>query len=67
MNNEEVNGHTIDTRFTWSGPRAREFLKLAKEEYGIPLPYSSINQLVKMACSYYMEAMRKAKINADKN
>lgn len=49
----------IDTRFTWSGPRAKEFLELVKEEYGVPLPYGAIRQLVRLACARFIEARRK--------
>lgn len=53
--------HTIDTRFTWSGNRAKEFIALAKEVYGDPLPYASIKDLIRLACSRYIEVMKKEK------
>jgi len=66
MNNEEVNGHTIDTRFTWSGKKAEEFLGLVKDEYGIPLPYGAVRQFVRLVCAKYLEEHRKEKITNDK-
>lgn len=51
--------HTIDTRFTWSGDKAKEFIDLAKEEYGRPLPYGAIRGLIRLACAKYLEARRK--------
>lgn len=55
--------HIIDTRFTFSGPRAKEFLDLVKEEYGTPIPYGGIRQLIRLACIYYLEVRRKTKDN----
>lgn len=55
--------HTIDTRFTFSGPKAKEFLELVKEEYGGLIPYGGIRHLIRLACIYYLEARRKAKDN----
>lgn len=51
--------HIIDTRFTFSGPRAKEFLELVKEEYGLPIPYGAVRQVVRLACIYYLEARKK--------
>ena len=59
MTNERGNIHTIDTRFTWSGSKAKEFIELAKDEYGSPLPYGAIRGLVRLACSKYLESRRK--------
>ncbi len=53
--------HTIDTRFTWSGNKAKEFIELVEKEYGSPLPYGAIRQLIRLACSKYIEARRKEK------
>lgn len=53
------NNHIIDTRFTWSGSRAKEFIEIAKEEYGTPLPYGAIRQLIRLACARFVEAHRK--------
>ena len=59
MVNDKRNQHIIDTRFTWSGKRAEEFLELAKEEYGLPLPYGAVRQLVRLACAKFIEAKKK--------
>ena len=53
--------HIVDTRFTWSGPRAKEFLELAKEEFGSPIPYGAIRALIRLSCAKYLEAHRKEK------
>ena len=50
--------HAIDTRFTWSGDKAKAFIELAKEEYGKPLPYGAILMLIRLACNRYVEARR---------
>lgn len=60
------NSHIIDTRFTWSGDKAKEFIELAKEEYGKPLPYGSIKELIRLACARFVETRRKEKENAAK-
>lgn len=59
MADERKDIHTIDTRFTWSGPRAKEFIELAKEDYGSPMPYGAIRQLIRLACARFLEARRK--------
>ncbi len=59
MISEEKGEHTIDTRFTWTGDKAKEFIELAKEEYGQPLPYGSIRGLIRLACARFVEAHRK--------
>jgi len=59
MVSERKDQHAIDTRFTLSGPRAREFLKLVEEEYGSPIPYGAIRQVIRLACIYYLEARKK--------
>ncbi len=56
---ERSNTHTIDTRFTWTGDKAKEFIELAKEEYGKPLPYGAIRALIRLACARFVEARRK--------
>lgn len=53
--------HTIDTRFTWTGNKAKEFIELAKDEYGQPLPYGAIRGLIRLACAKFVEARRKEK------
>ena len=58
MKNNKSN-KTIDTRFTWTGDKAEVFIEMAKEEYGRPLPYGAIRQLIRMACSRLVEARRK--------
>ena len=55
--------HVIDTRFTWSGERAEEFLELVKEEFGGLIPYGGICHLIRFACIYYLEVRKKAKDN----
>lgn len=57
------NIHTIDTRFTWSGNKAKSFIELAMEEYGRPLPYGAIRALIRLACAKYLEARRKESNN----
>lgn len=59
MGNDRKDKHTIDTRFTWSGDKARTFIELAKEEYGKPLPYGAIRQLIRLACAKYVEANKR--------
>ena len=58
VNNKRKNSKVIDTRITWSGPKAEEFLKIVKEEYGIPLPYGAVRQLIRLACAKYVEIRR---------
>lgn len=55
------NRKIIDTRFTWSGPRAKEFLKIVKEEFGSPIPYGAVRQLIRLACAKYLEANKREK------
>jgi len=55
--------HIIDTRFTWYGEKAEEFLEIAKEEYGRPLPYGAVRQLIRLACARFVETKRKEKEN----
>lgn len=57
----------IDTRFTWSGNKAKEFIDLAKEEYGSPLPYGAILTLIRLACARFVEARRKESNNETTN
>lgn len=59
MPDKRKNEHTIDTRFTWSGEKAKEFIELAKEEYGEVLPYGAICQLIRLVCARFVEAKRK--------
>lgn len=59
MVEEQKNIHVIDTRFTWSGERAKEFLELVKEDYGLPLPYGAVNQFIRLICVKYIETHRK--------
>lgn len=59
--------HVIDTRFTMSGPRAKELLELVKEEFGLPLPYGAVNQFIRLACIYYLEARKRNKIQENSN
>lgn len=66
MDSETKNTHTIDTRFTWSGDKAKEFIELAKEEYGKPLPYGAIRQLIRLACAKFIEARRKESDNGNR-
>ena len=61
MGNGRKEIHTIDTRFTWSGNRAKEFIELAKVVYGEPLPYASIRDLIRLACSRYIEVLKREK------
>lgn len=67
MDDERKNTHIIDTRFTFSGPRAEEFLKMVKQEYGLPLPYAAVRQYIKLACIYYLEARKKTKNQESNN
>lgn len=60
---ERKDSHTIDTRFTWSGDKAEEFIEMAKEEYGRPLPYGAIKELIRLACARFVEAKRREKEN----
>lgn len=55
----DKNTKIIDTRFTWSGDKAEQFIEIAKEEYGSPLPYGAIRQLIRLACAKFVEARRK--------
>ncbi|GAH84588.1 unnamed protein product [marine sediment metagenome] len=66
MSNTRKTLHAIDTRFTWSGSKAKEFIKLAKEEYGSPMPYGAIRQLIRLACAKFVEANRKEENNNGK-
>lgn len=59
MRGEKTNTHIIDTRFTWTGDKAKDFIEIAKEEYGSPLPYGAIRQLIRLACAKLVEAHRK--------
>lgn len=59
-NDKQKNTKVIDTRFTFSGQRAEEFLEMVKEEYGLPLPYAAVRQYIRLACIYYLEARKKA-------
>lgn len=59
MANEREGPHIIDTRFTWSGPRAQEFLEMVKEEYGFPIPYGGIRELMRLACANFISSRRK--------
>ena len=61
MGNNRSDIHTIDTRFTWSGNKAKEFIELAKLVYGEPLPYASIRDLIRLACARYIEVLKKEK------
>jgi len=61
MANGRKDIHTIDTRFTWSGNKAKEFIELAKEIYGEPLPYASIRDLIRLACARYLEILKREK------
>lgn len=63
MDDEWKNPHIIDTRFTWSGDKAEEFLELVKEEYGRPIPYGAVRQLIRLACIRFVEAHRKERTN----
>ena len=56
---KKENEHIIDTRFTWSGIRAKEFLEMVKEEYGKPIPYGAVRQLIRLACAKFIEANKK--------
>lgn len=58
--------HTIDTRFTWSGDKAKKFIELAGEEYGKPLPYGAIRALIRLACARFVEANSKESNNEKK-
>lgn len=57
--------HSIDTRFTWTGNKAKEFIELAKEEYGKPLPYGAIRALIRLACARYVNAHKKETISEE--
>ena len=59
MGKERSNIHTIDTRFTWSGSKAKEFIELAKQEYGGLIPYGGIRHLIRFACIKFIEARGK--------
>ncbi len=61
MGNGRKDIHTIDTRFTWSGSKAKEFIALAKEVYGSPLPYAGIRDLIRLACARYIEVLKREK------
>lgn len=65
VNNERKDAHVIDTRFTWSGKGAKEFIELAKEEYGFPLPYGAVRQLIRLACARFIEVRRKENNNSN--
>lgn len=59
MVSERKDIHTIDTRFTWSGNKAKDFIKIAMEEYGDPLPYGAIRTLIRLACAKFVEAHKR--------
>jgi len=61
MVNNKRSEHVIDIRFTWSGDKAKEFIGIVKEEYGVPLPYGSIGQLIRLACIKYANSRREEK------
>ena len=67
VDNKVKDAKVIDTRFTFSGPRAKEFLEMVKEECGIPLPYATVRHYIRLACIHYLEARKKAKIKEDNN